>query len=157
MTSIQEAQLNDSNATDSSLSREAFEAWYGDISPLDRTKQPPGEADYLWGQTQGAWETWCLAYQAAMEHSRVDAKQPIGIACMKHDLVHSIACGHCLREAEAELSRLREENRVLVEACRAADNELTAIYRHHIDKNYTCVAQDMIRIALALADKGEAK
>ncbi len=28
----------------------------------------------------------------------------IGVACLKHDLTHSLACGHCLDEARAALS-----------------------------------------------------
>lgn len=54
-------------------------------------------------------------YNAAL-NSRVDVKHPIGVACMKHDLVHCMACKHCLREAEAERDKLRETKRVLVEA-----------------------------------------
>jgi len=35
------------------------------------------------------------------------AKQ-IGVACMKHDLTHSLACGRCLTEAERRLAVARE-------------------------------------------------
>lgn len=31
---------------------------------------------------------------------RKQTKQ-IGVACEKHDLIHALACGYCLREAEA--------------------------------------------------------
>jgi hypothetical protein len=39
---------------------------------------------------------------------RVQTNQ-IGVACLKHDLIHQLTCGICHREAEAELSRYREK------------------------------------------------
>jgi NADP-dependent 3-hydroxy acid dehydrogenase YdfG len=30
----------------------------------------------------------------------------IGVACLKHDLTHSLACGHCLADAEQRLAEI---------------------------------------------------
>ena len=37
---------------------------------------------------------------------QVRSKQ-IGVACLKHDLTHSLACGHCAAESRAEVAELR--------------------------------------------------
>jgi hypothetical protein len=71
------------------------------------------------------------------EELRIRAKQ-LGVACMKHDLIHTLACGACLHEAEAEIARRTEllrrwhetyggstqgKNRELVDAALDAETE----------------------------------
>jgi hypothetical protein len=65
-------------------------------------------------------------YRKALE---VRNKQ-LGVACMKHDLVHSLACGICLtetRDLAEHWAILAEQRRVELAECKAAVRKLAAI------------------------------
>ncbi len=49
------------------------------------------------------------------EALQVRSKQ-IGVACLKHDLTHALACGHCHANAQAEIARLQRVVEVLRDA-----------------------------------------
>ena len=38
-----------------------------------------------------------------MKTELVRRANQVGVACLKHDLTHSLACGHCLEEARSSL------------------------------------------------------
>jgi len=47
------------------------------------------------------------AIEKLKEALRIRSKQ-IGVACLKHDLTHSLKCGHCYKDLEQQNKRLRE-------------------------------------------------
>lgn len=50
--------------------------------------------------------------EAAEAALRVQTKQ-IGVACDKHDLIHALACGYCLRDAETDAKRWQMFKRIV--------------------------------------------
>jgi flagellar biosynthesis chaperone FliJ len=38
----------------------------------------------------------------------IKRNKQLGVACLEHDLVHSLCCGHCLEQAEKQRDKLAE-------------------------------------------------
>lgn len=129
---------------DNSLSREAFErgnTWQG--KPLIRD----GVA-YESIEVQKAWGQFSRGYQAAIEHSRVDVEPSVAVAACYESAAQRA------RDYEAENDKLREANRVLVEALK----EIAAWDENgRVCEEYGCHAPVKAREALALANQTTGK
>lgn len=61
-----------------------------------------------WNVLSGHIQDWIPQQGARIKELEAELQQragQIGVACLKHDLTHSLACGHCLAEAESRLSK----------------------------------------------------
>ena len=77
----------------------------------------------LYGKYPAA--TVVLDMQVARLTAELNARaKQIGVACMKHDLIHALACGYCLREAERQRDELAEALRKLLSAPRHDPNKV---------------------------------
>jgi len=85
--------------------------------------------------------------EAEVERLKAELKtraKQIGIACMEHDLTHSLACGRCYAESEAVVKVLAEKL-----------NESMSITDHTVE--YLLTEQDWIQWARLEAARQEAK
>jgi len=65
-----------------------------------------------WHLTHGTVQDWIRLQGIRIKELEAELQaraNQLGVACLKHDLTHALACDHCLSEVEARANRLEQE------------------------------------------------